>query len=147
MTTEEQRALALKKANRVRVANAALKRDVASGRVDWRDVLRNPPDHAESMRVAALLATVAGVGPMRADAAMRHAGVIPTKRLGSLTANQARALCALGKHLDAPGRSGPPSEVAELRRQIWSAQRENDRLSRALERMHNERVAMGLVAA
>lgn len=142
--SKEQRMVALTRANVVRVAQAKLKREVTAGEVDWRDVLRDPPECARTMRVVQLLMAAPRVGSVKVDRALRTADVVPTKHVGSLTRRQVDVLCQLGRG-DFERASPLAKEAERLRRELWAAQRENDRLSKALERMHNER-AFGVAA-
>jgi hypothetical protein len=86
---------ALKHANEVRCARAALKRRIAAGRTDVSEVLLVPPLSAEKMALGELLMSQRGWGHVRSERFLRSAGLIETKTLGSLTVRQRVGLAAL----------------------------------------------------
>jgi hypothetical protein len=90
-----QQVEALKHANEVRCARAALKRGIAAGRTDVSEVLLVPPLSAEKMALGELLMSQRGWGHVRSERFLRSAGLIETKTLGSLTVRQRVGLAAL----------------------------------------------------
>ena len=85
---------ALAQANRVRLARAELKRQVADGELSVADVVLECPWEAESMAIADLLMSQHRWGRTRCR---RFLGSIPmneTKTIGSMTDRQRRALAA-----------------------------------------------------
>src|SRR4051794_9009942 len=90
-----QQVQALKRANDVRCARAALKRGIAAGRTDVSEVLLVPPLIAEKMALGDLLMSQRGWGHVRSERFLRSAGLIETKTLGSLTVRQRLGLAAL----------------------------------------------------
>jgi hypothetical protein len=90
-----QQVQALKHANDVRCARAALKRGIAAGRTDVSEVLLVPPLIAEKMALGELLMSQRGWGHVRSERFLRSAGLIETKTLGSLTVRQRVGLAAL----------------------------------------------------
>ena len=85
---------ALARANRVRLARAELKRQVAEGELSVADVVLICPWEAESMAIADLLMSQHRWGRTRCR---RFLGAIPmseTKTIGSMTERQRRALAA-----------------------------------------------------
>src|SRR5712691_9499921 len=50
--TRDQRMRALRQANEIRTSRAALKKELASGRVRFEDVLAQPPDWARTAKVS-----------------------------------------------------------------------------------------------
>lgn len=91
----EQRLVALRHANHVRVLRAQLKREMTRDRAVL-TVLR-PPEYAATMRVWDLLASVPKVGPVRVKRIMGRVGISHHKTLAGLSDRQ-RGL--LAKELD-----------------------------------------------
>jgi hypothetical protein len=86
---------ALARANRVRLARAELKRQVADGETSVADVVLSCPWEAESMTISDLLMSQHRWGRTRCR---RFLGSIPmseTKTVGSMTDRQRRALAAV----------------------------------------------------
>jgi hypothetical protein len=82
---------ALARANRVRLARAALKRAIARGEVDVVEVIRDCPWETESMTLAELLTSQRRWGRTRARKFLLGVALNENKRLGTLTPRQ-RAL-------------------------------------------------------
>jgi hypothetical protein len=87
---------ALARANEVRLARAALKRDVAAGRLSVTEVVVESPWEAQSMSLSELLCSQRRWGRARSRKLIQSAQLTETKRLGTLTERQrgilARAL-------------------------------------------------------
>jgi hypothetical protein len=86
---------ALARANRVRLARADLKRQVADGEISVAEVVLTCPWEAESMAIADLLMSQHRWGRTRCR---RFLGAIPmteTKTIGSMTERQRHALAAM----------------------------------------------------
>jgi hypothetical protein len=79
---------ALARANEVRLARAALKRDIAAGRRRVIEVVEESPWEAESMSLSELLCSQRRWGRARSRKLLASAGLNEAKRLGSLTARQ-----------------------------------------------------------
>jgi hypothetical protein len=90
-----QRQDALRKANEIRTQRAVLKRDVTARRVSARDVLLEPPEFVETMKVYALLLAVPKAGRVKVDKALRRCGVSPSKTVGGLSERQREELVRL----------------------------------------------------
>lgn len=86
--TLEQRQTALKKANLVRVARAALKKNIAAGVVDITAVLADPPPELLSMRVFDLLRALPKFGVVKAGRVMNRVRVAQSKTVGGLSERQ-----------------------------------------------------------
>jgi hypothetical protein len=86
--TLEQRRDALVRANEARSARARLKVDVKARRVSAADVIADPPELIEGMKVVELLLAVPKVGRVRVDKRLRVAGISPSKTVGGLTGRQ-----------------------------------------------------------
>lgn len=83
---------ALARANEVRLARAALKRNVAAGRRGVTEVILDSPWEAQSMSLSELLCSQRRWGRARSRKLLASAGLSEGKRLGTLTARQQRIL-------------------------------------------------------
>jgi hypothetical protein len=90
-----QHMLALERANRVRLARAALKRKVAAGEVDVAEVVLTCPWETESMSVSELLMSQKRWGRTRCRKFLMSIGLSETKTIASLTERQRVTLAAL----------------------------------------------------
>jgi hypothetical protein len=86
---------ALRRANEVRLARAALKRKVAEGAVPVSDVILICPWEAASMTVAELLVSQRHWGATRCSKFLADIGVPETKTVGSMTARQRDVLATM----------------------------------------------------
>ncbi len=93
--TLDQRLRALRQANEIRSSRAALKKELASGRVRIEDVLAQPPDWARTAKVSALLLALPKIGPARAARFLRQCRIAPSKTVGGLTERQRGELIGL----------------------------------------------------
>lgn len=89
---ESQHMRALAKANEVRLARAALKREIAAGSRSALEVVRECPWEAQSMSVGELLAAQRRWGKARSRKLINSAGLKETKEVGDLTDRQRRIL-------------------------------------------------------
>lgn len=85
---------ALARANQVRLARAALKRDISAGRRGITEVIVESPWEAESMSLGELLCSQRRWGRARSRKLLATATLSEGKRLGSLTERQRRILVA-----------------------------------------------------
>ena len=85
---------ALARANRVRLARAELKRQVAEGELSAAEVVLECPWEAESMAIAALLMSQHRWGRTRCRRFLGATPMSETKTIGSMTGRQRRALAA-----------------------------------------------------
>ena len=90
----EQHMQALARANEVRLARAALKREVAAGNRSALDVVLDCPWEARSMCISELLSAQRRWGKARSRKLIQHAGLKETKELGSMTERQRRVLAS-----------------------------------------------------
>jgi hypothetical protein len=93
--TLEQRRRALRQANEIRSRRAALKKELASGRVRIEDVLAQPPAYAKTAKVRDLLLAVPKVGPARAARFLSRCRIAPSKTVGGMTERQRSELIEL----------------------------------------------------
>jgi hypothetical protein len=90
-----QHMLALERANRVRLARAALKRRVAAGEVDAAETVLACPWEVESMSISELLMSQRRWGRTRCRKFLQSIGLSENKTLGTLTERQRVTLAAL----------------------------------------------------
>ncbi len=83
---------ALERANRVRLARAALKRSVRAGDVEAHEVIRSCPWEAESMSVSELLRSQSRWGKTRTRKFLVPLAVSENRQLGRLTLRQREML-------------------------------------------------------
>ena len=102
MSVLPQHMEALARANEVRLARAALKRQVAGGNLKAAEVVRECPWEAESMPLIELLTSQRRWGRTRARKFLVPLSLPENKKLGSLTDRQRNLLC---QELIAPGHS------------------------------------------
>jgi hypothetical protein len=86
---------ALAQANRVRLARAELKRQVADGESSVADVVLSCPWEAESMTISDLLMSQHRWGRTRCRRFLASIPMSETKTIGSMTARQRRELAGL----------------------------------------------------
>ena len=113
--TDSQCMRALARANEVRLARAALKRQVAAGERNVSEVVSELPWEARSMALAELLCSQRRWGRARSRKLLNSVGLSEGKRLGTLTERQqgilVRALEAKSRERLAMA-SGEPQVVA-----------------------------------
>lgn len=88
--TPEQRAEALQKAAQVRTERAGLKAKLKNGELTLAEVVSE--DVMAKVKVSAVLASLPGVGKVRAQQIMARIGIAETRRVGGLGDNQRAAL-------------------------------------------------------
>jgi hypothetical protein len=86
---------ALAQANRVRLARAELKRQVADGEAEVAGIVLECPWEAESMTIADLLMSQHRWGRTRCRRFLAAIPMLETKTIGSMTERQRHALAAL----------------------------------------------------
>ena len=86
---------ALERANRVRLARAALKRQVAAGECSAADVITASPWEAESMSISELLMSQRRWGRTRCRRVLLTLGLPENKQIGTMTERQRVALAAM----------------------------------------------------
>src|SRR4051794_29326320 len=85
---------ALAQANRVRLARAELKRQVADGELSVAEIVLDCPWEAESMTIGDLLMSQHRWGSTRCRRFLMSVGMNETKTIGSMTDRQRLALAA-----------------------------------------------------
>ena len=86
---------ALERANRVRLARAALTRRVAAGEVSAAEVIMASPWEAESMSISELLMSQRRWGRTRCRRVLLSLGLPENKQVGTMTERQRGALAAM----------------------------------------------------
>jgi hypothetical protein len=90
----QQRMDALRHANQVRSRRSRMKSDIKARRVDPAGIVRNPPEHAHTMKVFDLLLCVPKVGRVKATKWLQQQRISPSKTLGGLSGRQRKDLAA-----------------------------------------------------
>ena len=108
----QQHLRALEHANRVRLARAAMKREVAAGDVSASEVILSCPWQAHSMDISDLLMSQKRWGRARCRRLLLGIGVPENKKIGTLTERQRLALAAV---LTAKGTAPTSPQTAQSR--------------------------------
>lgn len=83
-----QRMASLERANEIRTERAVLKRDLKAGRRSVHDVLLDPPEWVETMKVFDLLLAVPKYGRVKVNKILQLCRVSPSKTIGGMSARQ-----------------------------------------------------------
>src|SRR5918911_3912939 len=102
----QQHLRALARANRVRLARAELKREIANEEISASQVILDCPWEAASMSISDLLMCQRRWGRARCKRVLMSLGVPENKQIGTLTQRQRTALSAV---LSVKGRAGASS--------------------------------------
>ena len=94
---------ALERANEVRLARAAMKRQVAGGELSAAEVIMASPWEAESMSISELLMSQRRWGRTRCRRVLLTLGLPENKQIGTMTERQRAALAAM-----LSAKMGPP---------------------------------------
>lgn len=92
---DQQRFLALARANRIRAARAELKRRLRSGEMAAAEVVLRRSRDTDTMTIGTVLLSQPGWGPRRSSTMLRSVSLPETKMLGSLTERQRLMLAAV----------------------------------------------------
>jgi hypothetical protein len=84
----QQRRDALRVANEIRTGRAELKRDIKAGRVLVHDILLDPPEYTETMKVWDLLLSTPKYGRVKANKILQQCRISPSKTLGGMSQRQ-----------------------------------------------------------
>lgn len=84
----KQRMDALQTANVVRTYRANLKRDIKAGRVSIMDLIRDPPDMLETMKLFDLLLSAPKYGRVKTNKLLQTCRISPSKTIGGLSDRQ-----------------------------------------------------------
>jgi hypothetical protein len=91
----EQRMDALKRANEIRSARAQLKRDIKAGRRSIHDLLLEPPEYTETMKVFDALIVVPKYGRVKVNKLLQLCRISPSKTIGGLSQRQRTELVSM----------------------------------------------------
>lgn len=83
-----QRMDALEEANKIRSKRARLKKDMKGGRKSIYDLLRNPPDYIETMKLFDLMLAQPKFGRVKVNKVLTHCRISPSKTVGGLSDRQ-----------------------------------------------------------
>lgn len=119
--TAPQHLQALQQANRVRLARAELKRQVAEGERSAAEVVLDCPWEAASMTIGDLLMSQHRWGRTRCRRFLAAIQMVETKTIGSLTDRQRRALSA--RLCGEPEESSPFDAYAVSGEPAWASVR------------------------
>lgn len=86
--TDEQRMKSLKYANEIRTGRAQLKRDLKAGRRSIHDLLLEPPDWLETMKIFDLLLAVPKYGRVKVNEILKKCRMSPSKTVGGMSQRQ-----------------------------------------------------------
>lgn len=86
--THEQRMSALGNANKIRSERAALKRSLKAGQVSVLDILMEPSERLETMKVFDLLLACPKYGRVKVNKILNVCRVSPSKTIGGLSQRQ-----------------------------------------------------------
>lgn len=90
-----QNMMALERANRIRLARARLKREIAAGETTVADVLLDPREEIEGMAISELLSSQKRWGTTRCAKFLETIGLPETKTVRALTPRQREAMAAV----------------------------------------------------
>jgi hypothetical protein len=106
---------ALARANRVRLARAALKRAVGAGDREVAEIVLECPWEAESMTISELLASQRRWGRTRSRKLLQHVGMSENKQVGALVQRQRTVLAdALQTKAETPPSPAAPLQTRPL---------------------------------
>lgn len=91
----EQRMDALGRANEIRTYRAQLKRDLKAGRLNIHDLLRNPHEKLETMKVFDLLLSVPKYGRVKVKKMLDTCRISPSKTIGGMSERQRNELISM----------------------------------------------------
>lgn len=84
----QQRMEALGSANEIRTYRANLKKDIKALRVSIVNLLLNPPEEIETMKIFDLLLVVPKIGRVKANKVLMQCRISPAKTIGGMSERQ-----------------------------------------------------------
>jgi hypothetical protein len=93
-----QRMEALEKANGIRTYRAELKRDLKARRENARDLLLDPPEKLETMKVFDILLATPKRGRTKVNQMLTQCRISPSKTIGGLSERQRGELVSMLRH-------------------------------------------------
>lgn len=91
----QQRMDALQNANVIRKYRADLKRDLKAGRLSVLDLVQDPPEEIESMKIFDLLVATPKTGNVKANKLLRTCRISPSKTVGGMSDRQRAEIVAM----------------------------------------------------
>ncbi len=86
--TNAQRMIALNRANEIRTERANLKRDLKARRKFIHDILLEPPDYLETMKVFDLMLATPKYGRVKVNKILQQCRISPSKTVGGMSQRQ-----------------------------------------------------------
>jgi hypothetical protein len=86
--TLQQRRDALKEANRIRTQRAGLKKRMKDRKESYFDLLLEPPQYIESMKVEDFLTAIPKYGKVKTNKVLQQSRISPTKTVGGMSSRQ-----------------------------------------------------------
>lgn len=86
---------ALGRANEVRTKRAQLKRDLKARRKQVHDLLLDPPEWLETMKIFDLLIHCPKYGRIKVNKVLQQCRISPSKTIGGMSARQRRELVSM----------------------------------------------------
>lgn len=86
--TKQQRKAALKEANRIRTERAKLKVRMKERKEDYLDLLLEPPQYLDSMKVTDFILAIPKYGKVKTKKVLQLSKISPTKTVGGMSARQ-----------------------------------------------------------
>lgn len=93
--SRQQRMDALDRANNIRTRRSRLKKELKADRVSIHDLLREPPDYTETMKVYDLLLAVPKYGRVKTNKVLVQCRISPSKTIGGLSQRQRTELVSM----------------------------------------------------
>lgn len=90
-----QRMNALDNANVIRKYRAELKKDVKAGRIQAIDLILNPPEKIDTMKIFDLLVHMPKYGRIKVDKLLRTCRISPSKTVGGMSDRQRAEMVAM----------------------------------------------------
>lgn len=91
----DQRMEALRRANDIRSRRAKLKKDLKAGRVNFEELLMNPPEYLLTAKVFDMLLAVPKYGRVKTQRVLNQCRISPSKTIGGLSERQRTELVQL----------------------------------------------------
>ena len=104
-SAQQQRSLALARANHIRIARSVLKQRLRAGEIAPAEAILRSSSVTYTMKVAELLESQRGWGPKRASKVLRSVSLQSSKTLGSLTERQRVTLAGILSRIEGKERS------------------------------------------
>jgi len=86
---------ALKRANAIRTKRAKLKRDLKARRVQVHDLLLEPPEYIETMKIFDLIIACPKYGKIKTNKVIQQCRISPAKTVGGMSVRQRTELVSM----------------------------------------------------